>query len=264
MADAAVSLGVVVGIVLLCEAARRTSKALISSADYSLYCTEVVTSLQLCACTHELKLLGESGRLDPQTGLTLTYLITVVHVLTFSGAFCNPSGALEQLYRGSLRPLTSLALIACQLGAAWLSRYAALYLWSLGLSDLHLDHRSNGYKCFSPIGASLPVAAAVEMACAFVLQAVVMNIGTFGENLRVHVLAAAVTSLVYAAGSTTGAVMNPALAFSIQFPCSGHSFLEYAFVYWLGPMLGTASAVAVFEKIIPCLLKKDSYWKKVQ
>jgi len=36
----------------------------------------------------------------------------------------------------------------------------------------------------------------------------------------------------------TGAVINPALAFSTQFPCSGNSFLEYCLVYWLSPLLG--------------------------
>lgn len=41
-------------------------------------------------------------------------------------------------------------------------------------------------------------------------------------------------------GSLTGAVFNPALAFSIQFPCSGNTFLEYSLVYCLGPILGTA------------------------
>lgn len=33
-------------------------------------------------------------------------------------------------------------------------------------------------------------------------------------------------------------MFNPVLAFSVQFPCSGHTYLEYCFVYWLGPALG--------------------------
>lgn len=41
-----------------------------------------------------------------------------------------------------------------------------------------------------------------------------------------------------AGGSISGAVFNPALAFSIQFPCSGHTYLEYCFIYWLSPALG--------------------------
>lgn len=39
-------------------------------------------------------------------------------------------------------------------------------------------------------------------------------------------------------GSATGAVFNPALAFSTQFSCSGNTFAEYSLVYWLGPVLG--------------------------
>lgn len=36
----------------------------------------------------------------------------------------------------------------------------------------------------------------------------------------------------------TGAVFNPALAFSTQFPCSGSTFVEYSLVYWISPVLG--------------------------
>ena len=43
---------------------------------------------------------------------------------------------------------------------------------------------------------------------------------------------------LFTGGSISGAVFNPVLALSIQFPCSGNTFLEYCFVYWLGPLLG--------------------------
>ena len=39
-------------------------------------------------------------------------------------------------------------------------------------------------------------------------------------------------------GPISGAVFNAVLAFSVQFPCSGHTYPEYCFVYWLGPVLG--------------------------
>ncbi|KAI9522376.1 hypothetical protein NQZ68_036292 [Dissostichus eleginoides] len=41
------------------------------------------------------------------------------------------------------------------------------------------------------------------------------------EKYRVHAVAAVITTVVYAGGRMTGAVFNPALAFSTQFPCSG-------------------------------------------
>lgn len=41
-----------------------------------------------------------------------------------------------------------------------------------------------------------------------------------------------------AAGPFTSAFFNPALAASVTFHCSGHTLLEYAQVYWLGPLTG--------------------------
>lgn len=40
------------------------------------------------------------------------------------------------------------------------------------------------------------------------------------------------------AGPFTSAFFNPALATSVTFGCSGHTLLEYAQVYWLGPLTG--------------------------
>lgn len=40
------------------------------------------------------------------------------------------------------------------------------------------------------------------------------------------------------AGPFTSAFFNPALAASVTFQCSGSTLLEYAQVYWLGPLTG--------------------------
>ena len=40
------------------------------------------------------------------------------------------------------------------------------------------------------------------------------------------------------AGPLTSAFFNPALAASVTFHCEGHTLLEYAQVYWLGPLTG--------------------------
>ena len=48
----------------------------------------------------------------------------------------------------------------------------------------------------------------------------------------------------------SGAVFNPSLAFSTQFPCSGNSFLEYSLVYWAGPLLGNQANATVKAKLM--------------
>uniref|UniRef100_A0A3Q3AIW3 Aquaporin n=1 Tax=Kryptolebias marmoratus TaxID=37003 RepID=A0A3Q3AIW3_KRYMA len=261
MIDLWASLAVLAAAVLLCEATRRAAARLFRGA-YRIYPLETVSTFQLCCCTHELKLLTQTARLDPSTSLALTYAITVIHLLTFREATCNPNAALESVCRGSRSGTAAAVLIAFQFGAAVAARFFAASVWSLGLSDMHLRHQRFGFRCFDPLGGTVLEAAAAELACAFTVQAAVMHAHKLEDKLRAPFLAAVITAAVYAGGGTSGAVFNPALAFSVQFPCSGHTYLEYVFIYWLGPVLGMASCILLFEKIVPFLSGKSSAAQK--
>ncbi|XP_022070294.1 aquaporin-11 [Acanthochromis polyacanthus] len=256
--DVAVSLLVLAGIVALSDATRRLLFRALAHTGLSVYAMELVSTFQLCCCTHELKLLSEVGGIEPRLALTLTYVAAVVHGLTFRGAFGNPSGALEHAYRAQLTGGCALRRIACQFIAAAAARAAVPVLWSVGLSGLHARHKLLGFRCISPIHVPLPQAAAVELACAFAVQTIITHTRSVEEKYRVHAVAATITTVVYAGGGVTGAVFNPALAFSTQFPCSGHSFLDYCLVYWLGPLLGMMSSVLLFDKLVPSLWRKSS------
>ncbi|XP_040902725.1 aquaporin-11 [Toxotes jaculatrix] len=255
-ADVAVSLSVLAGIVGLSDATRRLCTRTLAGTGLSVYAVELVSTFQLCCCTHELKLLSEMGGIEPRLALTLTYLASVVHGLTFSGAIGNPSGALEHAYHARIPPGCALRRIACQFAAAVAARATVPVIWGLGLSGLHVRHKMLGYQCISPIHAPLPKAAAVELACAFAVQTAITHTRSVREKYRVHAVAAVTAAVVYAGGSLTGAVFNPALAFSTQFRCSGNSFLEYCLVYWLGPLLGMMCSVLLFDKLVPPLSRK--------
>lgn len=257
MSDLFVSLAVLAAAVLLSEVIRRTAARLFPGA-YWIYLLEAASTFQLCCCTHELKLLGETTRLELPVALTITYFITVVHLTTFREATCNPIAALESVCRGSSSVKAALVLIALQFGAAVAAQFFAASVWSLGLSDVHVRHQRFGFRCFDPLGGTLLEAAAVELMCTFTVQAAAMNIHRVDEKLRAALFAAVITAVVFAGGSISGAVFNPVLAFSIQFPCSGHTYLEYCFVYWLGPALGVVSCILMFEKIIPFLSGKST------
>ncbi|XP_062274593.1 aquaporin-11 [Scomber scombrus] len=257
-ADVAVSLTVLAGIVVLSHATRRVLGRALAATGLSVYAVELVSTFQLCCCTHELKLLSEVGGIEPRLALTLTYLASVVHGLTFSGAIGNPSGALEHAYRARLSGGCALRRIACQFTAAAAARAAVPVIWGIGLSGLHARHKLFGYQCITPIRAPLLKAAVVELACAFVVQTAITHTRAVEEKYRVHAVAAVITTVVYAGGSVTGAVFNPALAFSTQFPCSGNSFLEYCMVYWLGPLLGMMTSVLLYDKLVPLLAGKST------
>lgn len=194
--DLFVSLAVLAAAVLLSEAARRAAARLCRGA-YCIYLLEAASTFQLCCCTHELKLLGETARVELAVGLSLTFTVTVVHLLTFRGAACNPCGALESVCRGGSGGGAAAALVACQLGAAVAARFFAASVWSLGLSDVHARHRRFGFRCFDPLGGTLREAAAVELACAFTVQAAAMHVHKVDEKLRAPCVAAVITGLVY-------------------------------------------------------------------
>ncbi|XP_030602464.1 aquaporin-11-like [Archocentrus centrarchus] len=245
------------GVSVLLSEAIRTAARLFPGA-YQIYLLEAASTFQLCCCTHELKLLGETGQLELSVSLALTYTVTVIHLITFREATCNPTAALERVCRGTSSVRAAGVLVALQFAAAIAAQLFVASVWSLGLSDIHLRHQRFGFRCFDPLGGTLLEAAAVELACAFIVQAACMHGHRLDEKLRVHFVAAVVTVAVYAGGNISGAIFNPVLAFSVQFPCSGHTYLEYCFVYWLGPVLGVASCILLFEKIVPFLSGKST------
>lgn len=212
MTDLWVSLGVLATAVLLCEAIRRAAARLLRGV-YWTYLLEAVSTFQLCCCTQELKLLGESVRLDPSTSLTLTYVITSIHLQTFREATCNPGAALESVCRRTASVGAAALLVALQLGAAVAARNLAVSVWSLGLSEMHLQHQKFGFRCFDPLGGTSLDAAAVELACAFTAQAVAMHLHHLEERLRVPFFAAVITALVYA-GVMIGGSVNTAGVFN--------------------------------------------------
>ncbi|KAL0994636.1 hypothetical protein UPYG_G00125180 [Umbra pygmaea] len=259
MTDLGISLVLLASIVLICEGTRKLISYLFSGKDYGIYLVETVSTYQLCACTHELKVLAEVGRIESHIGLTLTYIMVVVHVITFHGAFCNPNVALDNIYRKNITRRSAAARIVCMFIGAKSAHILAPHIWSVGLSDHHIRHTKFGFKCFSPINGSHLEAVGVELACTFTVQATVMHLHKLdNKRLHVHVIAAVVTALVYSGGHISGAVFNPVLAFSVQFPCSGNSFLEYTLVYWLGPIMGMALCILVFDKVIPLLFGKST------
>uniref|UniRef100_A0A8C7WV39 Aquaporin 11 n=1 Tax=Oryzias sinensis TaxID=183150 RepID=A0A8C7WV39_9TELE len=193
------SLLVIVGWCLfICRATLRRAGARVLAGAGWIYLLEAVSTFQLCCCTHELKLLGEVAQPEPVLGLTLTYMMTVVHVMTFREATCNPAAALEKLCRGTSSVKVAGRVVACQFGAALAARFFARSVWSLGLSDIHTRHQKFGFRCFDPLGGTVLEAAGAELACAFAFQAAVRHAHKVDEKLRVHVIAGVVTVAVYA------------------------------------------------------------------
>ncbi|XP_020794314.1 aquaporin-11 [Boleophthalmus pectinirostris] len=245
-ADVTVSLALLSVVVLLSDALRRMLARVLAHSGLEVHAAEFVSTLQLCCCTHELRVLSDVGKIERRLAHTLTYVAAVVHGLTFKGAVGNPACTLVHTYRQRLVPGAALWEIACQFAAAAAARALMPLAWSLGMSSLHVRHRAREFQCTSPVDSPL-IATAVETACACAVQTAITQTRSLEEKYRVHAVAAVVTTAVYAGGPSTGAVFNPALAFSTQFRCEGRSLPEYCLVYWLGPVLGMLGSVLLCD-----------------
>ncbi|XP_038617860.1 aquaporin-11 isoform X3 [Tachyglossus aculeatus] len=266
--DTCVSLGLMVATVVLVSLLRVGTLKGLSGSDahrhhhparthrpLRTFLLELLATFQLCACTHELTV---QAQLDPSPhfGLTLTYFFTLVHGLTLAGSFCNPCAVLEKVAMERLAAARGVLKILAQLAGALLARAYVLSVWSLGLIEQHRVNRDR--PCRNPLHADVPRACLVEAICSFIYHSAVIQFKDVRPKLRIHLLAALITFLVFAGGSITGAVFNPALALSLHLKCFQGEFHNFAIVYWIGPIAGIATMVLMYRLFLPWLNRKRS------
>ncbi|XP_007490966.1 aquaporin-11 [Monodelphis domestica] len=249
--NSCISLGVILGVVLLTGLMRVTFRRRVFSTVTRTFVAELLATFQLCCCSHELQVLVELGPSNPSWPLTIIYFLSLVHGLTLVGAVSNPCGVLEQLALEQMPVGMSILKILAQMLGAWFSRTFMLWIWKMGISKWHYPERA--LKCTNPIHIALPEAFLVEMFCSFIFHSTMMHFQEIRLKFRIHLQAALITFLVFAGGSLTGAVFNPVLALSLHFQCFQNLFYNYFIVYCLGPSLGIMLMVLMFSHFLPWL-----------
>ncbi|NXI71848.1 AQP11 protein, partial [Anseranas semipalmata] len=232
--------GVVAAVGLCRRLARRHLR---SRPRLCAFLLETLSTFQVCACTNELSLLGNVEP-KPHTALTLTYGFTVLHGLTLSGSTCNPCGTLQPMWGGGTSVKMGGLKIGAQFAAAVLARVFMHFIWRLEIAESHSGALSQG--CSNPMQTTEVQAFCIELLFSVVFQLTILQVETVKPNYRVHLIALLITMLVYAGGNLTGAIFNPALAFSLHPTCFYDNFLIYSLVYWIAPSLGKFLILYVF------------------
>nr|XP_014429956.1 aquaporin-12-like [Pelodiscus sinensis] len=261
MAGLNVSIAFLLSIVAICEAARRVSKRLLPLGVYHGLVRELVSSLQMCACYLELRMLMEfgpwGGGFGPDVTLTLLFLLYVAHGVSFDGASANPTVSLQEfLLMDSSLGATAVKLLAQFAGVEAAGILTAHY-WSWELTDFHLIQNLMAQDCSSSLHTSLPHGTFVEGLGSFFFHLVGLKFQHSHPLYRVPVLAGTVTALVYTAGPLTGAFFNPSLASTATSSCSGSLLREYIQVYCLGPLAGMLAALLLYQGHIPRLFQRN-------
>ncbi|XP_006150039.1 aquaporin-11 [Tupaia chinensis] len=249
--DTCTSLALMLSIVLLVGLARVVARQQLHRPVLHAFVLEFLATLQLCCCTHELQLLSEQDPAHPTWTLTLIYFFSLVHGLTLVGTSSNPCSVMMQMLLGGMPPEMGAMRLLAQLLSALGSRYCIGALWSLGLTKYHVSERS--FVCKNPIHVDLPKAVIAEAVCSFIFHSALLHFQEIRTKLRIHLLSALITFLVYAGGSLTGAVFNPALALSLHFVCFDEAFTQFFIVYWLAPSLGILVMILMFSFFLPWL-----------
>ncbi|XP_047549870.1 aquaporin-11 [Lutra lutra] len=259
--DTCTSLGLMLLLVLFMGLARVVTRLQLHRFMMThTFVLEFLATFQLCCCTHELQLLSEQEPAHPTWPLTLIYFFSLVHGLTLVGTSSNPCGVLMQMLLGGMSPETGAIRLLAQLIGSLCSRYCVSALWSLGLTKYHLNERT--FVCRNPIQVDLPKAVITEAICSFIFHSALLHFQEIRTKLRIHLLAALITFLVYTGGSLTGAVFNPALALSLHFKCFDEAFLRFFIVYWLAPSLGILLMILMFSFFLPWLYNNHTINKK--
>ncbi|XP_021238843.1 aquaporin-11 [Numida meleagris] len=242
------SLGLMVAIVAavgLCRSLAR--RRLHAHPRLCSFLLELLSTFQVCACTNELSLLGNTEP-RPHTALTLTYGFTVLHGLTLPGSTCNPCGTLQPLWGGRTSVRAGGLKIGAQFVAAVLARVFMHLIWRLEMAESHLGALTQG--CGDPMQTTEVQAFCIELLFSVVFQLTILQVENIKPSYRVHAVALLITMLVFAGGNLTGAIFNPALAFSLHPDCFYDKFFTYSLVYWIAPCLGTILVAFVWKSFL--------------
>ncbi|XP_066565871.1 aquaporin 12 [Amia ocellicauda] len=225
------------------------------------FSAELPVSFMLVACWSELGTLKDvglwAGGFGPDVTLTLLFLVLMTHSIISRGASGNPAMTLRGFLLSDTSALSTLSCLAGQFTGAYLGRFFATYYWSLELTDMHMIQNMMSSECSPSLRVSLSQGAFTEGICTLTFHLLAMRLSGSPVLCRVPLTALAITALSYAAGGYTSGYFNPALAYALTFNCPGFTLIEYAAVYWLGPLAGMTLALFLYTGHIPRLFARN-------
>ncbi|XP_007252664.3 aquaporin 12 [Astyanax mexicanus] len=258
-----VSLGYFIAVVAVCTLARFL---VVRQRKRWLFLVELTAAFGLAACRLEVQTISEIGQwaggLGADVSLTMLFLAIIVHGVIMQGVTGNPSMSLMGLLQKEAGVVFTTLSIASQFTGAHLALLLASWYWKMELIDMHMIKNMMLAECTSSLNASLIQGTIVEVVGALVYYLTVLSLRRRSQLLQIPLLALLLTFLYYVGSGYTSAYVNPSLAYALTFTCPGHTFLEYAVVYWLGPFFGMTLALFLYRGNIPLLFNKNLLYSK--
>ncbi|XP_068135260.1 aquaporin-12B [Hyperolius riggenbachi] len=250
-----------ISIIALSQLIRWLTKKFLPARIYRCTTSELASSLQLCACYMEVRMLADigmwGGGYGPDVISTLVFLLFLAHGFTFKGASANPAVSLQEFLLRDSSLIDTLVKLLAQYAGVEAARFLTRHYWSLELTDFHTIQMMMVDDCTSALQTSLAQGIFVEALCAFCYHLVLLRFRNTRSVYRVPTMALTITLLAYAGASHTGSYFNPILAYALTFDCPGKSLGEYSSVYIGGSLVGMVLALFLFSGNIPRLFQKN-------
>uniref|UniRef100_A0A6J0V7Q9 Aquaporin-11 isoform X2 n=1 Tax=Pogona vitticeps TaxID=103695 RepID=A0A6J0V7Q9_9SAUR len=251
--DSTMSLVFIQGITtLVATEARIMTRNMVNLPSARLFLLEMLATFQLCTC---FMVLHPMADIDPKPQLYLAHIYSFMAVhfyLTLNESTSNPASTLVCIIRKGDSMRIGLLKIAAQFLGAFLARIYQNFLWSMRISSLFTDP----VVCGNPLQTGLLKAFFTELISSITFQLSLLESQMQELRIRANMLSFATTSLIYAGGHLTGAIFNPALAFSMHLSCFSEKFWNYILVYWIAPCIGSVLVVIAWDEVLPLLRRE--------
>ncbi|XP_040285850.1 aquaporin-12-like [Bufo bufo] len=261
MAGLNLLVGFFVSVIALSQLIRWISKKLLPARIYRSTVSEFASSLQLCACYMEIRMLGEigmwGGGYGPDVVSTLLFVLFLAHGFTFDGASANSSVSLQEFLLKDSPLVDTIIKLVAQLGGMEAARFLTIQYWRLELTEFHTIQMMMLGDCSSSLQTTVAQGIFIEALSAFSYHIVLLYFKNRRLVYRVPIVALTVTLLAYADGPYTTGYFNPVLAYSLTFSCPGKTLWEYSIVYFAGSLIGMVLALFLYMGHIPRLFQKN-------
>ncbi|XP_034567159.1 aquaporin 12 [Notolabrus celidotus] len=230
---------------------------------------EFASSFMLVACRLEVQTIVEvgewAGGLGPDVTLTMLFVVLLTNGVVCGGASGNPALVLLKFLQLETPTLPTLLAVVAQFLGSHLALLVAVYYWSLELTDMHMIKNLMARECSSSLLVSVLQGFFTECVCTLVFLLIHLSLRRRSALIRIPLIALLLTFLSHTARGFTSAYMNPSLAYGLTFHCPGFTLMQYAVVYWLGPLTGMILALLLYMGHIPRIFAKNLlYFQKTR
>ncbi|XP_056615263.1 aquaporin 12 [Triplophysa dalaica] len=227
---------------------------------------ELISAFALAGCRLEIETIAEvgqwAGALGPDVTYTMLFIAIAIHAFIMQGVSGNPAATVMGFLQKEIGVVAMLLSVASQFLGAFLGLLVAGKYWEMELTDMHMIKNLMMSECSTALRAPMIHGAVAEAISAMTFYLVYLILRNRTQLLRIPILALLLTFFAYAGSNYTSGIVNPSLAFALTFNCPGHTFSEYALVYWLGPLIGMTLGLFLYLGNIPLLFNRNLLYSK--